>query len=81
MTNKPLEPVKDLRQLLRHRRLKRTDVSRILNISLPTATRYLKDPMRMDGYQRRAIAELLMIEESQLHEVLSRSYYQQSTVD
>lgn len=81
MTIKPLEPVKNLRQLLRHRRLKRTDVSRILNVSLPTATRYLSDPMRMDGYQRRAMAELLQIEEAQLHEVLSRSYYQQSNVD
>jgi hypothetical protein len=37
--------------------------------------------MRMDGYQRRAIAELLKIEEAQLHEVLSRSHCQQSNVD
>jgi len=54
-------PRTSLRQLLRQRRLRRTDLAAALEVSLPTATRYLADPLLLDGYQRRRLARLLRV--------------------
>lgn len=56
----------DLRALLRRRALTRADLAACLQVSLPTATRYLQDPLLLNGYQRRAVADLLQLEEEQL---------------
>lgn len=61
-TTRPAE----LRVLLRRRALTRADLAACLQISLPTATRYLSDPLLLNGYQRQRVAELLQLEEHQL---------------
>lgn len=59
-----------LRQQLRQRRLSRVDLAAALDCSLPTATRYLSDPLLLDGHQRRALARLLRIPVLLLDELL-----------
>lgn len=54
-------PATQLRLLLRQRRLRRTDLAACLGVSLPTATRYLADPLLLDGHQRRRVARLLRV--------------------
>jgi predicted transcriptional regulator len=48
-----------LRRVLNRRNLFRYDVAKALNVSLATASRYLADPLLLDGYQRQKLAELL----------------------
>lgn len=73
----------DLRELLRRRALTRTDLAEALQVSLPTATRYLADPLLLNGYQRRAVAELLDLEEDQLtpHLYPTPPYYSHRAVE
>lgn len=59
-----------LRQQLRRRRLTRVDLATALDVSLPTATRYLADPLLLDGHQRRALARLLRLPVLLLDELL-----------
>lgn len=59
-----------LRRQLRQRRLTRVDLATALDVSLPTATRYLADPLLLDGHQRRALARLLRLPVLLLDELL-----------
>ena len=60
-----------LSRWLRLRRLNRADVARALEVSLPTASRYLHDPLLLDGYQRRTLAALLGTSEELLFQDLA----------
>lgn len=70
-----------LRAALQRRRLYRYDVARILGVSLATASRYLSDPLLLNGYQRRALAELLKVAEVELTRMLTGPGYELRTVD
>lgn len=59
-----------LRQALRQRRLRRADLEAALEISGPTATKYLADPLHLDGHQRRRLARLLGVSASQVDALL-----------
>lgn len=70
MRHRPTSAGLFLRRQLRLRRLQRVDLARALDCSLPTATRYLADPLLLDGHQRRALAALLRLPVLQLDELL-----------
>jgi len=75
-------PTTDLRALLRRRAITRADLAAALQVSLPTATRYLADPLLLNGYQRRTVARLLQLEEHQLAPHLEAAQlYEQRAVE
>lgn len=70
MRHRPTPAGHVLRRQLRLRRLQRVDLARALDCSLPTATRYLADPLLLDGHQRRRLAALLRLPVLHLDELL-----------
>lgn len=81
MRHRPTAAGHLLRRQLRLRRLQRTDLARALDVSLPTATRYLADPLLLDGYQRRQLATLLRVPTLLLDELLQDASYPPPTVE
>jgi len=55
-----------LSRWLRLARRTRADVARALDVSLPTASRYLHDPLLLTGYQLSILARLLDTDEALL---------------
>lgn len=70
-----------LSQYLRLSGCGRSDVANALGVSLPTASRYLHDPLLLTGHQLSQLAQLLGVSEALLIEDLLQPTSQHQRVD